>query len=169
MRRTALLILFLGMPAFGQARSSPPPTLIRFRTEWDAHNSLVRIRPDGDTSAAWAFRTARRHDMRTFEVMREQWDTLRVDPSMRWTVEARIPKSQLREARGFRGAAAGGILGTAVVILNAATCRNDHAEGPGCQIVLILTPAAAGVGALLGRLAGEALPVREWQPVSVVR
>jgi hypothetical protein len=169
MRLTAL-ILILAMSAAAHAQTQPlERSTILFRTKWDAHNTQVRIRPMGDTSAPWTVRMARRHDSRTFKVIPEQWDRVVVDTTTAWTMEARIPKWQLNRRRVLGARVAGAILGAATTILYGATCEDSSGEGPSCKIVFLFTPATAVLGAQVGRIVGEALPVREWQKVSIVK
>ena len=166
-RTGVLLLLFLTAAANGQAPTIPSP--VRFRMKWDAHNAPVRIRPISDTLAAWIPGVAIRFRADTFEVTGANARMIRFDDPAGLAIEACVPKADQRFARGMRIGSMFAMLGVAAVVANALTCENPSGDGPGCQMVIILSPVVAAGGLALGQAVSAALPMREWQTVEVVR
>jgi hypothetical protein len=165
MRLVVLLICVLAGPATGQTSGMPSP--IHFHMKWDAHNASVRLRPLSDSLAVWTPAKAQRYRGDTFEVVDTNRRSLRFDNPAGWTVEARVYKEQ-RKARGRRIGSVLAVIGASAVVVNAFTCENRSAEGPGCGLVIMISPVAATGGMLLGYAVSAALPMREWQRVEVV-
>jgi hypothetical protein len=160
------LVLLLPLTAFAQD-STAAMKPIRFSSRWDVHKRPVRLRPAADSTAAWRFGTALRFDGQSFRVVDEQSRLLTVDPWSDWIVEARVWEPEIRGSRAGRGALIGAVIGSAAVIVDAVTCTSPRGEGPGCGIVLVLLPVAAGGGVALGGIIGSLLPVHPWQRVRV--
>jgi hypothetical protein len=168
MTRTLALSLLLCSTAAAQA-PLPAEAPLRFRSEWDIHGALLRIRPEGDTTAAWSSATARRFNSDVFQAADTRGVPILLPVATHWSIEAAVPEREIRHERGFKGAAIGGVIGAAAVVAAAATCKNDQAGGPGCGMALIFVLPGAGAGMIAGRLIAQAFPVKRWHAMQVVK
>lgn len=170
MIRTFLLLIAVTWTASAHAQATPRNdslnTPLRFRSVRSFRDASVRFRTAGD-SAGWTLGKAARYSVDTYNVVDAIGRPLLVNPAVPRIIEVRAQSSEIRWDHAFSGAAVGAVVGASGVVLSALTCRNDHGDGPGCGLVIVLTPAAAVVGAAAGGLLGAALPAHGWHRVAV--
>jgi hypothetical protein len=160
MARAFLVTLILATAAQAQEP-------VRLRSESSLYRAPIRMRPANDTTAEWTYGVARTVDALTYEVVDARGRVIRM-PTRDLIVQADDPHEvRWRQIKWTAGI--GAVAAAARVIGYAATCQNRSGEGPGCGIVFVFAPAAAGIGGSVGALIGSMLPVHPWRTVKVTK
>jgi hypothetical protein len=160
MARAFLITLILATAAQAQEP-------VRLRSESSLYRAPIRMRPANDTTTEWTYGVARTVDALTYEVVDARGRTIRMS-TRNLIVQADDPHEvRWRQIKWTAGI--GAVAAAASMVGYAATCRNSSGEGPGCGIVYVFVPAAAGIGGSVGALIGSLLPVHPWRRVKVVK
>jgi hypothetical protein len=140
---------------------------VRLRSESSLYRAPIRMRPANDTTAEWTYGVARTVDALTYEVVDARGQAILMS-TRNLIVQADDP-AEVRWRQMKWSAGIGALAAAATLIGHAATCRNPTGDGPGCGLVIVFAPAAAGIGGSVGALIGSRLPVHPWRRVKVVK
>jgi hypothetical protein len=126
----------------------------------------VRVRSNGleQSKALWRYGYISSWHADTIGVAFDEGDTLHVPFAAVGDLHLRRSKPGPHPRHVIIGGVMGALAGAGAVVATAFSCH-DVGDGPPCGIVIIFTPVAAGVGLVIGAVAGAVIPTGEWVPV----